>query len=336
MAESVTVVITCYNLQLYIQEAVSSVLAQDYPGEVQIVVVDDCSTDESRNILRGIVGIDLILQDKNSGVMTAMISGLRAASYDVVYFLDGDDVWHPQKLSFCMAQFGKDTKLCTHDLWYMDAESNKLGRSSHVGNVLSVAAPNLRNALIARCILNHLDYVWLGSAFGVRRSLGMVAEFIAFCEARNYIQTCYQDWPLAVWVALQKHGSMSYVDQKLFGYRLHDSNYSGSTQTLQRLQRNRRKALDTIRLIEEMMVEKSAEQEHIVSTQRVRMRYALLLASTEGSRRELLVAFFRNFSAVQLSFIGLKTIIKVGLTLFIGPVKAHYIIEHYKGTSAST
>lgn len=335
MTESVSVVITCYNLQRYIQEAVSSVLAQDYPGEVQIVVVDDCSTDESRNILLGIVGIDLILQDKNGGVMTAMIAGLRAASHDVVFFLDGDDVWHPQKLSSCMVDFGEDTKLCTHDLWYMDAESNNLARSSHVSEVLSVAAPNLRDELVARCILNHLDYVWLGSAFGVRRSLGMIAEFIVFCEARSYLQMCYQDWPLAVWIALQKQGSMSYIDQKLFGYRLHDSNYSGSTQTLQKLQRNRRKALDTIRLIEEIMIEKSAEKKYIETTQWNRMHYALLLASTEGSRRELLFSIFRNVSAVKLNLIGLKTIIKVGLALFLGPEKAHFIIESFKGTSAS-
>lgn len=330
MAESVSVVITCYNLQSYIQEAVGSVLAQDYPGEVQIIVVDDCSTDDSRNILRGINGIDLILQDKNGGVMTAMIAGLRAVRHDVVFFLDGDDVWDRQKLSICMAHFGEETKLCTHDLWYMDAESNKLGRGSHVAEVLSDAAPNLRDELIARCILNHLDYVWLGSAFGVRRSLGMIDEFIAFCEARNYIQMCYQDWPLAVWIALQKQGSMSYVDQKLFGYRLHDSNYSGSTQTLEKSKRNRRKALDTIRLIEEIMTEKCAEPKHIDATRRIRMRYALLLTATENSRRQLLVAIFRNYSSVKLNITGLKTIIKVGLALFLGPVNAHYIIEGFK------
>lgn len=335
MVEPVSVVITCYNLQRYIQEALSSVLAQDYHGEIQIVVVDDCSTDESRNILRGIAGIELILQDKNGGVMTAMIAGLRAVRYDVVFFLDGDDVWHPQKLSSCMAQFGEDIKFCTHDLWYMDAKSNQLGRRSNVAKVLSVAAPNFRDSIIARCILNHQNYVWLGSAFGVRRSLGKIDDFITFCEERNYIKTCYQDWPLAVWIALQKHGSMCYVDYKLFGYRLHDSNYSGSTQTLERLQRNLRKALYTICLIEEMMIEKSAEKKYVETSQHNRMHYALLLATTEGSRIKLLVAIFRNFSSVKFNFIGLKTIVKVGLALIFGSQKAYYIIESFKDASTS-
>lgn len=335
MVESVSVVITCYNLERYIHEAVNSVLAQDYPGEVQIVVVDDCSTDESRNILRGIVGIDLVLQVQNGGVMTAMIAGLRAVRHDVVFFLDGDDVWHPKKLSHCMAHFDAGTKLCTHDLWYMDAESRELKRKSRVAEVLSTAAPTVRDALIARCVLDHLDYVWLGSAFGVRRSLGMIAEFIAFCEERDYVRTCYQDWPLAVWIALQKRGAMRYVDEKLFGYRLHDSNYSGSTQTLEKLQRNQRKALDSIRLIEEMMIEKSAAPEHIQATRHIRMHYALLLATTDGSRRELLTALFRNSSAIEFNLRSIRTLIKVGLALFLGPVKAHYVIENSKGKRAA-
>ena len=35
--------------------------------------------------------------------MNAMISGLRVATHDAVFFLDGDDLWHPSKLSRCMA-----------------------------------------------------------------------------------------------------------------------------------------------------------------------------------------------------------------------------------------
>ena len=75
------------------------------------------------------------------------------------------------------------------------------------------------------------------------------------------METCYQDWPLAVWVALVPRGEIAYVDEKLFGYRLHNNNYSGSTQTLEKLRRNLRKSLDTIRLIEEMMTEKGGVSE---------------------------------------------------------------------------
>ena len=330
MPEAVSVVITCYNLQRYIRDAVQSVLAQDYPGEVQIVVVDDCSTDDSRAILATLPGIELVRQRENGGVMAAMIAGLRAARHDVVFFLDGDDLWHPQKLSCCMECFDDKTRFCTHDLWYMDSDGKDLPRCSRVAQVLSAARRADRDALIARGILDHLDYVWLGSAFGVRRSLGDTAGFIAFCEARDYLRSCYQDWPLAVWVALQPGGRMAYADRKLFGYRLHDSNYSGSAQTIEKLRRNLQKSRDTFRLIEEMVVENGGTAAQIRTYRHVRMRYELLLACAQGSRPRLLGVLLRNAAAIRPDRDGLKLLTRVGLALLVGAEGAHRVIERQK------
>jgi len=337
MSEPVSVVITCYNLEEYIQTAVQSVISQDYAGEVEIIIVDDHSTDGSRSILRTLTGIVTVLQDENGGVMNAMISGLRVATHDVVFFLDGDDLWHPSKLSRCMAvnPHSEEIKLWTHDLWYMDPEGRPYPQISRVSEVLSHTPTNERGAAISRCILNHLDYVWLGSAFGIRRSSAAVNDFIAFCEERSYLETCYQDWPLAVWVALIPRGEIAYVDEKLFGYRLHNNNYSGSTQTLEKLQRNLRKSLDTIRLIDEMMTEKSNASEGLEATRRIKMTYELLLAAAEGPRGNLLQVFLCNFTAIRLDRSGLKTLSKVGLALLLGPRMAYGIVEISKRKSVA-
>ena len=323
MNESVSVVITCYNLEQYIHEAVRSVLAQDSSGDVQIVVVDDCSTDRSRSILEATSGIELVFRELNGGVMNAMISGLRSAKHDVVFFLDGDDSWHASKLTECMATFGGDVKLCTHDLWYMDSNARPISRESRVSEKLSPTPAEDRGEIIGRAILRHDDYVWLGSAFGVRRSSAKVEDFISFCESQSYLDTCYQDWPLAVWAALVRGGRMTYVDRKLFGYRLHASNYSGSAQTLEKMGRNLRKSLDTMRLIEAMMDHHGAIAGDRAAARHVRMHYELLLASTQDSRWTLVRTALRNRE-------GLKAIVKSGLCLCLGEKNAHGIIEYAK------
>ena len=52
MPDPVSVIITCFNLERFIGEAVRSVEEQDYGGIIQLVVVDDCSTDRSRDLIK--------------------------------------------------------------------------------------------------------------------------------------------------------------------------------------------------------------------------------------------------------------------------------------------
>lgn len=116
---------------------------------------------------------------------------------------------------------------------------------------------------------------------------------------------------------------MIYVDRKLFGYRLHASNYSGSAQTLDKMKRNLRKSLDTMRLIEAMMDHHGAIAGDRAAARHVRMHYELLLASTQDSRWTLVRTALRNRE-------GLKAIVKSGLCLCLGAKNAHGIIEYAK------
>ena len=126
---------------------------------------------------------------------------------------------------------------------------------------------------------------------------------------------------------------MIYVDRKLFGYRLHASNYSGSAQTLEKMRRNLRKSLDTMRLIEAMMDHHGAIAGDRAAARHVRMHYELLLASTQDSRWTLVRAALRNRGAFARNREGLKAIVKAGLCLCLGPRNAHGIIEYAKRSS---
>lgn len=86
-----SIVITCYNQGGLIKEAVDSALGQTN-SDREIIVVDDCSTDDSRRVLESYVGlVRLELSKANHGVVAARNRGASLASGDFLVFLDGDD-----------------------------------------------------------------------------------------------------------------------------------------------------------------------------------------------------------------------------------------------------
>jgi glycosyltransferase involved in cell wall biosynthesis len=95
-----SIVITSYNKAPYLRQAVDSALAQDYGRQFEVVVVDDASTDGSRDILKTYGDrIVLVQHTVNRNVSAARNHGIaRAFGRDIVC-LDGDDVLHPDYLS---------------------------------------------------------------------------------------------------------------------------------------------------------------------------------------------------------------------------------------------
>jgi glycosyltransferase involved in cell wall biosynthesis len=93
-----SIVIACYNQEDYIREAVASALSQEYPSK-EIIVVDDCSSDGTVNVLKTFgASIILLNQPKNQGVDAARNHGASLASGEYLVFLDGDDVLMPWAL----------------------------------------------------------------------------------------------------------------------------------------------------------------------------------------------------------------------------------------------
>jgi glycosyltransferase involved in cell wall biosynthesis len=88
----VSVVIPVYNAASFVCQAVQSSLGQTY-GNREIIVVDDGSTDGTREALSEFHGRFTYLYQKNSGVAAARNTGIRAAKGDLVCFLDADDLW---------------------------------------------------------------------------------------------------------------------------------------------------------------------------------------------------------------------------------------------------
>jgi glycosyltransferase involved in cell wall biosynthesis len=96
----VTVVIPAWNMGRYVARSIASALAQTWPA-LDVLVVDDGSTDDTRAIAEGIAARDprvTVHSFPNGGVARARNRGTELARGTWVAFLDADDLWHPTKI----------------------------------------------------------------------------------------------------------------------------------------------------------------------------------------------------------------------------------------------
>jgi glycosyltransferase involved in cell wall biosynthesis len=100
-APLVSVIIPCFNAELYLLQAIQSVVNQTYTSW-QLVIVDDGSTDATQSIISELsskLGPKLVtIRTPNRGACSARNTGVAAAAGRYVAFLDSDDYWHSEKL----------------------------------------------------------------------------------------------------------------------------------------------------------------------------------------------------------------------------------------------
>src|SRR5580692_7426312 len=96
----VTALVDTYNHEAMIGEAIGSVLAQDFPAsEMEVLVVDDGSTDRTPEIVRRFVPRVRLIRKANGGQASAFNAGIAESRGEIVAFLDGDDWWSANKVT---------------------------------------------------------------------------------------------------------------------------------------------------------------------------------------------------------------------------------------------
>ena len=96
----VSIIMPSYNTAKYIGESIKSVQAQTYT-DWELIIADDCSTDNTDDIIKEYLSderIKYLKNEKNSGAAVSRNYALREAKGKWIAFLDSDDTWHPEKL----------------------------------------------------------------------------------------------------------------------------------------------------------------------------------------------------------------------------------------------
>src|SRR5215831_19722456 len=169
----ISTVIILYNLEKYIDDAIQSVFGQTRQSD-EIIVVDDCSTDGSSDIVAKYRDrVIHIKQEENIGALRNSLSGLKAATGDVVAFLDADDVWMAKKLEAIEKEFLQDEEvvLVSHDFIRVDKNLQDLNILDETNLntrriTKSYAKKDWSNKLRESILLR--KGFWLGSAYALR------------------------------------------------------------------------------------------------------------------------------------------------------------------------
>ena len=97
-----------YNYAPYLPFAIKGVLSQSY-SNLELIIVDDCSTDGSREIVNEWKRLDdrivTVYHDSNYGLSVARNSGIAVSSGEFIALCDSDDIWSPEKLQMQIERF---------------------------------------------------------------------------------------------------------------------------------------------------------------------------------------------------------------------------------------
>jgi glycosyltransferase involved in cell wall biosynthesis len=208
----ISVVITVFNCRRYIGETIQSVLDQRYPHR-EIVVVDDGSTDGTRDILSQYEKDIRCIYQANRGVAAARNRGIAQSKGDFIALLDHDDLWVPDKLERQVAhsQQYPDAGLYHTDVLYW-----------HMGTGVKERREGIRKEFTGDC---YLKLFWkhhvTPSTVLIRKACFDRAGL--FDEGLRYVD----DWDL--WQRIAQHYPFAYLDEPLVIYRFHETNASRNT-----------------------------------------------------------------------------------------------------------
>ena len=212
----VSVVIPTYNYARYVSEAIDSVLAQSFE-ELEVIVVDDGSTDQTAEILRAFGGQLCDIRQEHRGLSAARNTGIRAARGQYVAFLDSDDLWLPDKVSLQVARLDAEPEVGLvygETLLFDDSTPATLTLHSHF-------APHPSGRILSWLVCEN---VIPSPTPMVRRELfervGLFDETLSACE----------DWDM--WIRIARVCEIAYVDRVLAKKRQHQENMSLDSERL--------------------------------------------------------------------------------------------------------
>jgi glycosyltransferase involved in cell wall biosynthesis len=189
----VAVVVPCHNAASYLARALDSILAQTH-GDLRLFAVDDGSTDETPNILKGYSDYGFCFRQERAGQAAARNRGIRMSDSPYIAFLDADDYWLPTKLERQIAVLRQNPSV---GLVCSDCETIKQGQfvGAHFGRAKVPPTGKLFERLVRDC------FVFTPTVVVRRKCLeevGLFNESLSVSEDFNLWLRIAARWEIAV------------------------------------------------------------------------------------------------------------------------------------------
>ncbi len=217
----ISVIIPTFNSVKFIGQAVQSVLNQTY-REFEVIVIDDGSTDATKDILREFNGHIRYYYQENRGPSAARNAGIEIARGDYICFLDADDTWMPNKLEVQL------TFMAQHDdigLVFSDLEEGDPDKGLH----RSILAKRLFRSDI-------VSQIPIQDAFKKLLIENFIPTSIVMARKECFVKAGLFDESLRVaedrdmWLRIAAYFKIACVPLVLGKKRVHESNISRSTE----------------------------------------------------------------------------------------------------------
>ena len=215
----VSVIIPTYNRNVYICDAIDSVLTQTYKN-IEVVVVDDGSTDNTRDILfRYGSKINCIFQE-NAGPSAARNNGIRQSNGELIAFLDSDDVWLPEKLYHQVKLIEQ-----SQNIGLVGCGFYKINTSGEITSdpIIQREYNDQKKFFVELLIRNIISGGTSGSL--IRRKcfdkVGLFSEDLWVGEDHD------------LWIRIAKHYDVKFVEKSLLKIRFHNQHLHSNTKRLE-------------------------------------------------------------------------------------------------------
>lgn len=207
VAPLVSVIIPCYNHGQYLADGINSVLEQSW-SPIEIVVVDDGSSDNTRAVAEQFPGVKYIYQ-KNQGLSAARNTGTRHSTGEFLSFLDADDWLYPEAIAYNVRQL-----LAEPEAAFISGAHDKVDDN--------------RQLLADECnVVNQDHYLRLleGNYIGMHATVLYRRSILEQFMFDTSLRAC-EDYDLYLKIA--RHYPVLHSTKKIASYRIHGSNMSGN------------------------------------------------------------------------------------------------------------
>lgn len=200
----ISVLMPVFNCELYIKDAIESILNQTF-SDFELIVIDDCSTDSTLSIIKSYEDsrINLVEKEQNTGLTNSLIQGVLIAKGKYIARMDGDDISLPERFEkqLCFLENNPEIILC--------------------GSGVEIIGQNL----ISKYPSSH-DSIKIQLCFNASFYHPTIMARHQILLENNYNENFEPAEDYELWTRLVTVGKVANLDEVLLYYRIHESQTS--------------------------------------------------------------------------------------------------------------